>query len=761
MASDIEKAKEHYRTAKDGWQEIYRRAKEDLQFLSDDPYAQWDQQEANNRVTVGRPVLEVDQLSQFIHQVVNDIRMNTPSIKVIPDGEGSDQETAEMLSGRIKAIEYKSNADSAYDMAAEFAVRSSIGFIRVDHDYVDDKGFNQELKIKRIVNPASVLIDPDSIEPDGSDAKYGFVFEEITKAEFEKLYPNATPMSFGDEKPSKDLKDQDKITIAEYFCIKEDYEEKGLLEDGTSEPRLENKKYKSTRRFSKPTVRRYKFSGEDELESTSFPGKYIPLVPVYGEEAWVEGKRHLNSLIRKSKSSQVAYNMLKSSETEILLKQQQAPVQAAVGQMRGFEKDWKDPEKAMVLYYHQTDVNGNPCPPPQRLQPPVVSSGFANASQDAENNIRKTLGMYNAGVGKREGQSSGVALKQLEMSGDVASFHFGDNLVKSITHVGKVIVCALPEIEDTSRVVNTIGQEDEHKLVGINGAMVEGQERSYDFTKGSWDVRVTTGPSFTTQRQEAATYYAEVIKSAPDLMPIIGDLVFKYQDAPGAQAISSRLKKIVDPKLLDESERDENQQDPAIMQLTQQLQQVTQEAQQQIQALQVELQNKNSDSQAKMADVELKAKEIELKQVDQQIKVQTELSKAEIDKAKLALEAQKLEIERQKVEIDAYNAQKEPEVKPQTQGDDMANETIEILQAKIQAKLLEKQAQEDAVAEQEYAMQQKLAMEQAEEQKKFEQNERMLATLGSIAQQVSQLTAQVAQPISVIRDAQGNITGAR
>lgn len=703
MAADIiEQAKKHYQAAKDCWDEIYRKANQDLKFLSDEQYAQWDQRDAAARATVGRPVLEVDQLSQFIHQVVNDIRMNTPAIKIIPGGEGSDMETADILSGRIKAIEYKSDADSAYDMAAEFAVKSSIGFIRVDHDYADEEGFNQELKVCRVINPAAVLIDPRSIEVDGSDAKYGFIFEEISLEDFKRRWPDATPLSFGEEDKNKKPGMEDSIVIAEYFVIEDEQEERGLLDDGTVESVTKGKKYKSTRKIKKPKVKRYKLAYEDELEpSTIFPGKYIPIVPVYGEEAWIDGKRHLNSLIRKSKSSQVAYNMLKSSETEILMKQQQAPVMAAVGQMRGFEDDWKQPDKAMVLYYHTTDVNGKEVPVPQRIQPPTVSQGFANASLDAENNIRKTLGMYNAGVGKREGQSSGVALKQLERSGDVASFHFGDNLVKSIAQVGRVLVSALPTIEDSERVVNIIDEEDNHKLIGINGAITENQKRTYEINKGKWGVRVITGPSFTTQRQEAATYYAEVIKSAPDLMPVIGDLVFKYQDAPGSQAISARLKKLVDPKLLDESEREDVAQDPQIIALTQQIQ----EAMAAMQQMKAELENKQGEMQIKAAELQIKAKEAEIKQGELQLKLIEAQKPQEDDAFERAYKMREIEIKQYEAETNRLQALRETEV-------------------------------------------------DAEDSKEGQQNQQ-------IAEALSAMVQQMQKPISVIRDENGNIMGAQ
>ena len=142
MADDIfDQALAHYESAKDGWREINEKAVADQYFLSDEPYAQWDEREAQSRLSVNRPVVEIDQLSQFVHQVANDIRQNTPAIHVLPVGDDTDVETAEMIAGRIKAIEYKSNADAAYDMAADFAIRSSLGYIRVDHGYVSKKGF--------------------------------------------------------------------------------------------------------------------------------------------------------------------------------------------------------------------------------------------------------------------------------------------------------------------------------------------------------------------------------------------------------------------------------------------------------------------------------------------------------------------------------------------------------------------------------------------------------------------------------------------
>ncbi len=740
-ASDIIKtAKDRYKLASEAWEHIYRAAREDLHFLSDDPSAQWDEKEWTRRTQVGRPAIQVDQLTQFTHQVINDIKMNTPTIMAIPADLDSDPETAEIIQGRIKAIEYKSNADSPYDTAVTFSVNSSIGFIRVDRQYVDDESFEQELLIKRVINPLAVFLDHNSIEIDGSDAKYAFVLEEISVEDFKKKYPDATPISFADE--LEETSESEKpITIAEYFFIEESEEDYGLLPDGTKEKVDNRKKYKNKRKIKKRVVRHMKLAGDDILEETTFPGKYIPIVPVYGEEAWIDGKRHLLSLIRKAKPVQRMYNLWKSLETELLMKQQQAPVQAAEGQMAGYEESWEKPDEAMVLYYKQKDVDGNQAPPPQRLQPPTIPTGIVNAARETVDDIKATLGMYNASIGARSNETSGKAIMARQQEGDVATYHFGDNLVKSIAQVGKIIVCALPEVEDSNRYVTIIDKEENFKMIGINGAMTKDQERPYDFTKGKYDVRVITGAPFTTQRQQAAELYNQTIQAMPDLMPVIGDLVFKYQDAPGSMAISNRLKKLVDPKLLDESELDKDAHNPQIEQLTIQLQQLAAEAQQQIQALQQELQSKQGDMIIKQEELKLREKELEFDAL-RSIK-EMEIKEAEL-KAKMLPQPTQMEGE---VNID---------------------ESIAFLQQQIERKLLDKQMQEQKL-QQQYAMeqqqmmleQQKMQEELQEKQQKQLQAQALLEGIVGIQQTLGALVQSVNQPIEIMRDEQGNLIGAK
>ncbi len=629
MKNIIEHATNKFQVDKDYWADNYRKAREDIKFLSDDKYAQWDERALNDRLNSNRPALTIDQLNQFVHQVVNDVRINTPTISVIPSGFDGDEKTAEIYKGLIRNIEYVSDADSAYDKAIDDSVRCGLGFVRVDHDYVDDKSFEQHLLIKRVVNPLNIFLDSNSVEIDGRDAKHCTIIDNISVDEFKKKYPKFEPVCF--ENSDLQLENsEDKICIAEFFHIEEKEKEIGIDKFGNIQDVSSGGEFVKTRTVKEKTVYRYLLSGNDILEKTIFPGKYIPIIPVYGEELWESGKRTTLSLIRKSKDAQKMFNYWKSLETELLMKQPQAPVLAAEGQIEDYIEDWVEPDKAMVLRYKQTDLEGNPAPLPQRLSPPTVPTGVVNASRQTVDDIKATMGMYGASLGQKTNETSGVAISERRLEGDIATYHFGDNLTKSITHVGRVIVSAIPSIYDTPRVLRIIGEEEEPKKVGVNGQMIDEQEETFNLTEGQYDVKVITGAPFTTRRQEAAKFFTDIVTRQPELMQIMGDLLFKYMDFTGAPAMAERMKKVIDPKFLEENENDETQQ---------QIQAIQQESQTVIQGLQ--------------AEIEQLTKQLEDKQLDAQIKAKTVMTKAEADKANNEIKMLELQLKEKEARFDA------------------------------------------------------------------------------------------------------------
>lgn len=638
----IQRALKRSEKAQEALVEVYRKAREDMRFISDTPGAQWDESDYSHRIKRAKPCLEIDQLKQFINQVANDSRMNTPNITIIPHAGGADIETAEIIQGIIKDIEYYSNADSAYDLAVTNAIKCSLGFIRVEHKFVDEQSFDQELCIKRVPFPLSVYLDPDSTEVDGSDANYGFVFEDISLEDFKERYgEEVEPVGFSTTNVFDRTRANigDDIRIAEYFEIVRKTEKISVSDNGDI---IKGAKGKRTRDVVVETkVMRYVLSGADVLEEGVFPGKYVPIIPVYGEESFLDGKKQYQSLIRKSKDSQRRYNYWVSTEADLLMRAPKGIFLAAEGATENFADDYLDPEKAMVLRYTTTDGNGQPIAPPQYVPPPQIPSGIVNAMGQALEDIKSTMGLYNAFLGQTSNETSGVAINARKQEGDRAVFHFTDNLTKSIVHVGTVLINAFPDVYDNPRIVKMVSKEGNNKDVGINGATTEGQEREYFIKDGIYNVRVVTGPNYATQRQQAASFYEKVLQTNISLMPIIGDLAFEHMDFPGSQQIASRLRKTMDPKLLEDGDAV----DPALLAAQQQ---------------NMQLQEVMQQMQGEMANLQ---KQLEDKQSEIQVKVMAEQNDAQADQQKHSLELQKLQLEEQKILAEYQIKQAEMQLK--------------------------------------------------------------------------------------------------
>lgn len=741
------------------WFDIYKAAEDDLRFSIGEQH--WS--EADIKARDGRPCLVINQLPQFIHQTANDMRQKTPSINVIPGDSEADIETAKVIKGMTRYIEYKSGADAAYDTAGEYAVRCSIGFIGVDHDYVSCDSFDQELKIKRIQNPLAWWIDSNSVEPDGSDSNRAIGLESISKEDFEERYPGRAFIDFQMGEKAKDKQSENTITIAEVYIkeyetlTKQLNEDTGETEDYVEDedPDVEKKKKKRTLR--KVKIKRYRFSGEEEpLEETTFPGIYIPVVPVYGEEVWVNGERNILSLIRQSKDAQRRLNHWASKESEILNMAPTAPVMAPVGATDDFD-EWEDPGNAIVLRYRMQDDTGQPLEKPERLQPPSIPTGIINAMQGAKENIKETMGLYNSSLGQKSNEISGVAIQQRDEQGLTGTLHFSDNQKRSIQHVGRIIVIACPEVYDTPRVIQIVGDEEDMQQVAINGAAwAEDQKQDHFLNKGQYDVRIITGNSYATQREEAAHFMGDLVKAEPKLLGVFGDLLFKNMDVAGAQAVAERLKKTIPPQLLDE-----NNDDPAKQQMTQQIQGL----QQQLGQMSQELQSKQADDQAKLQANQIKAQteanKTQWENAKLQLEALTEKNKNAYEMAKLQLEAEKLEIEKQKVAIEAFNAQKEPPAPASAAPSSPTAIKLDTTGFQMM-KTPEQQAKDDTDAETQ-AQQALMAQQQqaADLQMKAAQTEAVIQALASISQQLNGLTTQVSQPITVIRDETGAIVGAQ
>lgn len=577
---------------------------------------QWPEAIKQQRDRENRPCLTLNRLPAFIRQVTNDARQNTPSIKFHPVGDGADQETARVLDGVARNIEYTSDADVAYDNALENAVTGGFGYFRVTTDYASDDAFDQDIRIEAIRNPLTVFGDPMSMAADSSDWNVAFITEMLDKEEFKRKWPKADVVDWqSDSHDRQDWFTDDEVRIAEYWKREEVpatlvklSNGMVMLEDDYLDPEkfdfleVSGVKLVDERPTRTMKVTQYLISGCDVLETNEWAGKYIPIIPVYGDEVVVDGERHLLSLVRFAKDPQMMFNFWRTASTELVALAPKAPYVGAVGQFVTDAHKWNTANSATHSHieYDAVEVGGQLAPPPQRQGFAGPPAGALQEALNASDDMKSIMGLYDASLGAKSNETSGRAILARQREGDVSTFNFTDNLSRAIRHAGRVLCDLIPKVYTGPRMMRIIHEDGTNQTVGINGAMppqptqdeqrdMKAVLRTFDITNGKYDVTCETGPSYTTRREEAANQMIEFIRANPAAAPLIGDLLAKNLDWPGADEIADRLKKMLPPQL--------QGQDPQAMAAQQQMQQMAQQIQMLGQKLQAAEQDRSLDAE--------------------------------------------------------------------------------------------------------------------------------------------------------------------
>jgi len=582
---------------------------DDLRFMAGSPDNQW-QWPADVLATRGsvqgqtinaRPCLTINKLPQHVRQVTNEQRQNRPSGKVIPADDNADVQVAEIFNGVVRHIEYMSDADVAYDTACDNQVTYGEGYIRLLTEYCNEESFDQDIRIARVRNAFSVYMDPTIQDPCGADAEWCFVTEDILISDYERMFPDASPVStimsqgVGNESMAQWLA-EDTIRIAEYFYKSYEKATLNLYPDNQTAFKGTPQDANLQMMFGKPIRSRevdrqkvmwMKTNGFDILDEREWPGKWIPVVRVVGNEWEVEGKLYISGLVRNAKDAQRMYNYWTSQEAEMLALAPKAPFIGYGGQFEGYEMQWKTANTTNWPYLEVnpdvTDGAGAVLPLPQRAAPPLPQTGLIQAKMGAGEDIKATTGQYDASLGQQGNERSAKAIVAREKQGDVGTYHYVDNLARAIRHITRQIVDLIPKIYDTQRIARIIGVDGDVDMVKFNptqkepvkeirdemGALIE---KVYNPGVGTYDVMVTTGPGYMTKRQEALDAMSQILQSNPALWSVAGDLFIKNMDWPGAQEMAERFKKILDPKVLSEGD-----QSPEMMAAQQQMEAMTQE----------------------------------------------------------------------------------------------------------------------------------------------------------------------------------------
>ena len=602
-------ARRRFSAAAEDEKDLRAKFSSDLKFASPDGDDQWDPQVKMQREQAGRPAMSFPRCHTFVQQVSNEARTRKPTIKFSPRLD-QDSDTAECLEGLARYIQYDSQAQVAYETAVEYSAGASFGYYRFLTEYCDDDSDDLELKVVPVLDPLQIygILVPACFN---RKPRYAFVIEDIPKDEYKAMYPDSELASLPwaeAEKRSEGWVGSDAVRIAEYWYCEE-------------EPQKGKRRPKCKVKFCKTNG--FEILPDTETE---WPGSTIPIIPVLGKQMIMDGKPRLFSVVRPQKAAQQLINYSKSRIAETLSTQPISPFMVAEGQIEGYEKEWSTLNTSMkpFLTYKMVDVAGRALPAPQRqvYEPPIQAlSSFV--MQEVED-MKATTGQFDPSLGNQSNATSGRAIQSLQVQGNLTTMHYVDNLGRSFKGGGDVIAEVVPIIYDTKRQIEILGEDEARKVVTINAPYRDenGKEKHYKVKDAKMSYVVSMGTAYDDKRMESFSTMQQLIQSAPTLLPMFGDVMFKQSDMAGADLVAERFKKMLPPNL--QSDEDGQEQVPP------QAQAVMQQQHQQMQALNAACQH--YEQQIKQLEFEKQAKVVEQQGKLQQIQAQAEADMALEDK---------------------------------------------------------------------------------------------------------------------------------
>jgi len=570
-----------------GWAENFAEARDDVRFFRGGKY-QWEQKAYEKRMLSDRPALTFNDLPQYVDQVLGDQRQNRPSIHIAPSDDAgagievgnvagtSTYKMAEVYEGLIRNIEYSSNAETHYDVAGQHAVEAGFGWLRVLTTYANPKSFDLDIRIKSIANRWSVVMDPDAQEPDYSDANYAFIFDEMPRHQFDKLYPNAAIGNLN-ERDAKIWGGKTKVSVAEYYERYAVQRELLLLSSGEIVWRDEVKDVlddllekgvtvERQRLVDTFKVRWWKVTANSVLRGPiDIPCSMIPIAPVLGKELNIDGISYYRGMIRNAKDPKRADNFWMTAATERVALSPKAPWVLTAKQIEGHETEWATANQgtpSVLVYNSDPAANGMP----KRQDPATMPAAELQVAAHMTDKVKSTIGMYDASIGAQSNETSGIAITARQRKSDIGAFAFSDNQNRSIAHVGRILVEMIPAIYDTARTVRIRHVNGKGDWIKINTVVRDDKTGKdvviHDMALGSYDVTVKAGPSYTTQRAEASAALLEFVRVVPGVAPIIVDKIADVMDWPDADEITKRLRYTIPGHMLTEEEREGMEEQP-------------------------------------------------------------------------------------------------------------------------------------------------------------------------------------------------------
>lgn len=544
---------------------------DDLNFLYDED-GQWDKATLTQRV--GRPSYTFNRVLGAVNQVIGEQRMFKPSIRVRGVDDDSDQDLAEVFGGLIRNIEAISDAESIYDNAFKYAASGGYGAWRIVTDYQNERSFEQEICIKDVYNPLTVDFDPLCADPVKRGQNKCSISEWIPHEIYESMYDDEGGVSIMKTRDNNWWINEKAVRVAEFFKREPIKKTIALMSDGRVVDYDEVKDVEEdlaqsegaatvvkTRTVDTYQVKWWKVSGNKVLEGPiTYNWKHIPVVKLPGRYINIEGKQKTQSLIRHAKDPQKVYNYNRTTQSETAANAPRQPYLVTPAMIKGYENQWNNSgaRNSPYLMYNPDPKAPAGAQAPQRVKVGEVPDALISMSAQDVDDIKQATGFFDASLGRQGNEISGSAIKNRQRQADIGSYEFYDNLKKAIKFTGDILVDMIPKVYDTERTVRILGLDGQEDFRKIN-AFDEQAKKKIDLSKGSYDVTVDIGPTFSTQREESFNTLIEAAGVMPVVAELAPDLIMKNLDVPGSDELVKRLRMYLISKGTIEPNEDEQE----------------------------------------------------------------------------------------------------------------------------------------------------------------------------------------------------------
>lgn len=719
-----------------------------------------------------RATYSFNQLPKFGRQVINDMWQNVPQIKYIPKGD-TNNDKAEILEDKIREIQATGSAQTAYKLAISSQINIGWAYFAFGTEYENNETRNQNICIREIPNTLQIFDDPTTRKQDRSDRRYLIEVEDMPRTEFnaesDRKYTDYELTSIGNDYPSWANLGKDIVRIGHYWRVETTTKDRWFKKDSddyVDEKPKDAKKY-DLREIKTQKVMYYKCTALEKLEEQEWLGSYIPFCFVEGNKNIVDGKVYYTGLYEDMVSTQVLYNYATNTAIELA---ESAPISPFMGDFRafkGFEEfyDNANTKNYSRLPYNAVDDQGQPIAPPQRMQNGADLSSAVNLIQMAEQNFYGTSGIYPASLGQQSNEKSGKAIIARQKEGDVSTSNYPDAFGRALLFGGEIFMDLSKKVLDGARTIQVMSEDKKTRSVKINQKYKDentGKPMHYDMTEGDYEVAVSTGPSYTTKREEAREAQIQLFQAAPQAMLPALPGIIRNMDWPGADKTADAVERGLPPELRDPERQAEQMKDipPAAQAQLQQASQAIQVLTQQLEQATAAANDKQAENQAKLGDLQIKAQNAEnQKQKDQfdaeyrmqelQFEKEKALSDNEIEKERLRLEWAKIQLGNAESggEVEAMPEENLPALGPnalQGHAMDMQSQQEMNVMSAIQDRTDKKQREEA-----------ELQLKATQVQQQQQNAQALMQMLGSISDSVNHLTQSISVPKVAVKNAAG------